>query len=63
MEKLWNWLKKQPWWIKLIIGLAATVAMAWGTTSCTGQIYMQQKGYHQDSVYRWIKINPRKSIV
>lgn len=36
MENLWNWLKKQPWYIKLIVGLAATVCLVWGSWAMTG---------------------------
>lgn len=63
MEKktLIEWLNKQPIWIKIVIGVAATVVMAWGVTGCTAQAYMQRKGLHQDSVNYWIKINPRKA--
>ena len=61
MEQIWKWLKIQPWWIKLVIGLAAVVAMVWGTTSCTGQLYLEKRGFHQDSIYQWMKINPRKT--
>ena len=49
MEQIWKWLKIQPWWIKLVIGLTAVVAMVWGTTSCTGQLYLEKRGFHQDT--------------
>ena len=65
MEKktLIEWLNKQPVWIKIVIGVAATVIMAWGVTGCTAQVYMQRKGFHQDSVNYWMKIDPRKANI
>lgn len=36
MEKIWNWLKIQPWWIRLIVGIAAAIAIAFGSWSMVG---------------------------
>lgn len=65
MEKktLIEWLNKQPIWIKIIIGIAATIVIAWGVTGCAAQIYMQRKGLHQDSVNYWMKIDPRRANI
>lgn len=65
MEKktFMEWMNKQPIWIKIVIGVAATVVIAWGTIGCTAQMYMQRKGFHQDSVNYWMKIDPREAHI
>lgn len=58
-----EWLMKQPNWIKALVITAMLIAVAFGSASCTAKMYMERRGFHQDSIYQYIKINPKKAEI